>query len=104
MQVQAGVSEHMFNRHCDCRGKTYLCAFVDQTKFLPKTPTGPYIETGLVWMSGRELPGRMNPDFSFIMSIVVSGYAVCQANSCSLHSGHGQCFVVAGITFVWDYS
>ncbi|GBN87022.1 hypothetical protein AVEN_50406-1 [Araneus ventricosus] len=34
-------------------------------------------------MSGRELPGRINPDFSFITSIVVSGYAVCQANSCS---------------------
>ncbi|GBN45984.1 Transposable element Tcb1 transposase [Araneus ventricosus] len=40
------------------------------------------IETG-PWMSGRELPGRMNPDFSFIMSMVVSGYAVYQANSCS---------------------
>ncbi|GBM94042.1 Transposable element Tcb2 transposase [Araneus ventricosus] len=25
-------------------------------------------------MSGRELPGRMNPDFSFITSMVVSGY------------------------------
>ncbi|GBN56628.1 hypothetical protein AVEN_264037-1 [Araneus ventricosus] len=37
------------------------------------------IETG-PWMSGRELPGRMNPDFSFITSMVVSGYAVCQAN------------------------
>ncbi|GBN42355.1 hypothetical protein AVEN_32017-1 [Araneus ventricosus] len=34
-------------------------------------------------MSGRELPGRMNPDFSFITSMVVSGYAVCQANSFS---------------------
>ncbi|GBO35763.1 hypothetical protein AVEN_198356-1 [Araneus ventricosus] len=34
-------------------------------------------------MSGRELPDRMNPDFSFITSMVVSGYAVCQANSCS---------------------
>ncbi|GBL75234.1 hypothetical protein AVEN_194466-1 [Araneus ventricosus] len=33
--------------------------------------------------SGRELPGRMNPDFSLITSMVVSGYAVCQANSCS---------------------
>ncbi|GBM43568.1 hypothetical protein AVEN_67080-1 [Araneus ventricosus] len=40
------------------------------------------IETG-PWMSGRELPGRMNTDFSFITSMVVSGYAVCQANSCS---------------------
>ncbi|GBN29717.1 hypothetical protein AVEN_94106-1 [Araneus ventricosus] len=28
-------------------------------------------------MSGRELPGRMNPDFSLITSMVVSGYAVC---------------------------
>ncbi|GBN56885.1 hypothetical protein AVEN_236604-1 [Araneus ventricosus] len=36
------------------------------------------IETG-PWMSGSELPGQMNPDFSFITSIVVSGYAVCQA-------------------------
>ncbi|GBM82874.1 Transposable element Tcb2 transposase [Araneus ventricosus] len=34
-------------------------------------------------MSGSELPGRMNLDFSFITSMVVSGYAVCQANSCS---------------------
>ncbi|GBM91648.1 hypothetical protein AVEN_107754-1 [Araneus ventricosus] len=34
-------------------------------------------------MSGREVPGWMNPDFSFITSMVVSGYAVCQANSCS---------------------
>ncbi|GBN34527.1 hypothetical protein AVEN_4915-1 [Araneus ventricosus] len=25
---------------------------------------------------------RMNPDFSFITSMVMSGYAVCQANSC----------------------
>ncbi|GBN89288.1 hypothetical protein AVEN_260436-1 [Araneus ventricosus] len=29
-------------------------------------------------MSGREFHGRMNPDFSFITSMVVSGYAVCQ--------------------------
>ncbi|GBN86967.1 hypothetical protein AVEN_147222-1 [Araneus ventricosus] len=36
------------------------------------------------WMSGRELPDRMNPDFSFITSMVVSGYAICQVNSCSL--------------------
>ncbi|GBN42102.1 hypothetical protein AVEN_209180-1 [Araneus ventricosus] len=28
-------------------------------------------------------PGRMNSDFSFITPMVVSGYAVCQANSCS---------------------
>ncbi|GBO03945.1 hypothetical protein AVEN_164652-1 [Araneus ventricosus] len=34
-------------------------------------------------MSGRELPGRMNPDFSFITSMVVSGYAVCKANGFS---------------------
>ncbi|GBM10903.1 hypothetical protein AVEN_42151-1 [Araneus ventricosus] len=40
------------------------------------------IEIG-TWMSGRELPGRMYPDFSFITSMVVSGYTVCQANSCS---------------------
>ncbi|GBM01306.1 hypothetical protein AVEN_170354-1 [Araneus ventricosus] len=40
------------------------------------------IETG-PWMSGRELPGRMNPDFSFITSMVVSGYGVCHSNSCS---------------------
>ncbi|GBM70644.1 hypothetical protein AVEN_243261-1 [Araneus ventricosus] len=40
------------------------------------------IETG-PWMNGRELPGRMNPDFSFITSMVVSGYAICQANSYS---------------------
>ncbi|GBM75786.1 hypothetical protein AVEN_77155-1 [Araneus ventricosus] len=32
---------------------------------------------------GRELTGRMNPDFSFITSMVVSGYAVCQVNSFS---------------------
>ncbi|GBM07954.1 Transposable element Tc1 transposase [Araneus ventricosus] len=43
-------------------------------------------------MSRRELPGRMNPDFSFITSMVVSGYAGCQANSCfplSPHAGGG---------------
>ncbi|GBO42767.1 hypothetical protein AVEN_137555-1 [Araneus ventricosus] len=39
------------------------------------------METG-PWMSGRELPRRMNPDFSFITSMVASGYAVCQANIC----------------------
>ncbi|GBO15963.1 hypothetical protein AVEN_31177-1 [Araneus ventricosus] len=39
------------------------------------TETGPC-------MSGRDLPSWMNPDFSFITSMVVSGYAVCQANSC----------------------
>ncbi|GBN50421.1 hypothetical protein AVEN_206903-1 [Araneus ventricosus] len=39
------------------------------------------------------MPGRMNPDFSFITSMVVSGYAVCQANSCSplvQQAGHTQ--------------
>ncbi|GBM60926.1 hypothetical protein AVEN_192384-1 [Araneus ventricosus] len=30
-----------------------------------------------------ELPGRMNLDFSFVTTMVVSGYAVCQVNSCS---------------------
>ncbi|GBM69171.1 hypothetical protein AVEN_91754-1 [Araneus ventricosus] len=40
------------------------------------------IKTG-PWMSGRELPSRMNPDFSFITSMIVPGHAVCQANSCS---------------------
>ncbi|GBN20240.1 hypothetical protein AVEN_46234-1 [Araneus ventricosus] len=53
------------------------------------------------WMSGRELPGRMNPDFSFITSIVVSGYAVCQENSCSpLVQQVIQRLVVAVLCFV----
>ncbi|GBL92158.1 hypothetical protein AVEN_91505-1 [Araneus ventricosus] len=34
-------------------------------------------------MSGREFPGRMNPDLSFITSMILPGYAVCQVNSCS---------------------
>ncbi|GBM31322.1 hypothetical protein AVEN_91312-1 [Araneus ventricosus] len=43
-------------------------------------------------MSGREFPGRMNPNFSFITSMVVSGYAICQANNCSpsCTAGHTQ--------------
>ncbi|GBM06599.1 hypothetical protein AVEN_220037-1 [Araneus ventricosus] len=50
-------------------------------------------------MSGRELPVRMNPDFSFIASIVVSGYAVCQANSCSLLVQ--QVIIMLWETFSW---
>ncbi|GBN96089.1 hypothetical protein AVEN_139060-1 [Araneus ventricosus] len=67
------------------------------------------IETG-PWMSGRELPGRMNPDFSFITSMVVSKYAVCQVNSCSpsCTSGHtqagGGCIMLWGRSHgrIWD--
>ncbi|GFW77489.1 HTH_Tnp_Tc3_2 domain-containing protein [Trichonephila clavipes] len=37
------------------------------------------------WISGRELPGQMNHDLSFIIPMAVSEYAVFQANSCSLN-------------------
>ncbi|GBL91030.1 hypothetical protein AVEN_184419-1 [Araneus ventricosus] len=52
-------------------------------------------------MSGRELPGRMNPDFSFITSIVVSGYAVCQVNSCSPLVQAGGGGIMLWGTFSW---
>ncbi|GBM24088.1 hypothetical protein AVEN_38286-1 [Araneus ventricosus] len=62
---------------------SHSCASVDQTSSTSTPTVDPgNIETGQ-WMSGRELPGQMNPDFSFITSMVVSGYAVCQVNSCS---------------------
>ncbi|GBM27688.1 hypothetical protein AVEN_130130-1 [Araneus ventricosus] len=62
---------------------SHSCAFVDQESSSTTSTVGPEnIETG-PWMSGRKFAFRMNPDFSFIMSMVVSRYAVCQANSCS---------------------
>ncbi|GBN48980.1 hypothetical protein AVEN_95504-1 [Araneus ventricosus] len=63
------------------------------------------IETG-PWMSLRELPVRMNPDFSFIMSMAVSGNAICQANSFSplvhqvIHR-HGGGGIMLWGTFSW---
>ncbi|GBN49516.1 hypothetical protein AVEN_175051-1 [Araneus ventricosus] len=47
----------------------------------------------------------MNPDFSFITSMVVSGYAVCQVNSCSplvrqvIQTGGGD--IILWGTFSW---
>ncbi|GBM72211.1 hypothetical protein AVEN_244000-1 [Araneus ventricosus] len=70
----ASVSEHTVQRTLLDMG---LCSRrPTRVPLLTKIETGP-------WMSGRELPGGMNPDFSFITSMVVSGHAVCQANSCS---------------------
>ncbi|GBN02965.1 hypothetical protein AVEN_38985-1 [Araneus ventricosus] len=54
-------------------------------------------------MSGREFPGRINPDFSFITSMVVSGYAICQANSCSplVHTQADGGGIMLWGTFAW---
>ncbi|GFV82790.1 hypothetical protein TNCV_4147581 [Trichonephila clavipes] len=52
--------------------------------YVELAPSGalPYRASPLIT---RELPGQMNHGLSFIMPMVVSGYAVFQANSCSLN-------------------
>ncbi|GBN95373.1 hypothetical protein AVEN_144823-1 [Araneus ventricosus] len=87
MQVQAEVFRNaQFSAHCwiwDCAADVPLVCLCRPSVIINYAYSGPgNIETG-IWMRGRELPGRMNPDFSFITSMVVSGYAVCHSNSCS---------------------
>ncbi|GBO24838.1 hypothetical protein AVEN_215159-1 [Araneus ventricosus] len=90
MQVQAQVFWNTqlseLSGHCwiwDCAADSSLVCLCCPSVIVNYAYRGPgNIETG-PRMSGRELPGRMNLDFSFITSMVVSGYVVCQANSCS---------------------
>ncbi|GBO13439.1 hypothetical protein AVEN_61834-1, partial [Araneus ventricosus] len=67
--VRYGTAQQTFNS----------CASVDQASSSTTPRVGPGTSRTMdpgPWMSGRELPGRMNPDFSFITWMIVSGYAV----------------------------
>ena len=66
---------------------SHSCAYVYQVNYIYNyivnyTYSGPGNNETPPWINGRECPGQMNHDFSFITSMVVSGYAVFKTNSC----------------------